>query len=313
MSTTELARPLIVSLLLLVSALFSGRSSATETAFVHRATSGNTFLFLTEIDHPALNDRPDAIFVVIHNWNPEGGLGGIDNDAVAGVQYSSTSGRWQILNEGFEAIAEGAAFNVFLPGGETTALVHTSTAQSTSGGDFTVIGDPATDDEPNALVFVTHLRTAASGGFHDHPLLVKTVFDTDLGIERWAIANQDGATMTEGVSFHVLVVPLTQSNAFLHETTVDNTSSEFSRLDSSLTNGQPEVRVMVTQREDFLGNENPHPVGVLYALVPSRWTIFNEDDASLPLGATFSVLVDATVFADGFESGTTAPWSSSVP
>jgi carbonic anhydrase len=84
-----------------------------ENALVHTATGENIDTVLTVIDHPLLNNNPDAMLQVTQNWNPGGGEGTY-NDATVGVGYLNESGQWAIFNEGGVDMPEGAAFNVLI-------------------------------------------------------------------------------------------------------------------------------------------------------------------------------------------------------
>ncbi len=83
-------------------------------AFVHTATSLNTILNSTTLDHPALNGSPHALVYVTHNWNPGGGLSGVYNDQAIGVWYEAVEGNWCIFNQSGANIPEGAVFNVLV-------------------------------------------------------------------------------------------------------------------------------------------------------------------------------------------------------
>ncbi len=89
--------------------------------------------------------------------------------------------------------------------------------------------------------------------------------------------------------------------AFVHTATVANTnvpscaSAQCTLIDHPLLNGNPNAMIIVTQRynegESSSGVYNAHEIGVWYAPVPAKWTIFNEDLAAMPDGAKFNVLV----------------------
>ncbi len=81
------------------------------TVFVHQATAGNITVHSTDIDHPLTNDDPDAILIITQNWNP-GGVGGMYNAHPIGVWYDGS--HWEIFNQDFAAMPEGAAFNVLV-------------------------------------------------------------------------------------------------------------------------------------------------------------------------------------------------------
>jgi hypothetical protein len=86
------------------------------TVFVHEATSETINSNWTYLDHPLINNNPDARVFVTQNWNPGGGFG-IYNDHPIGVWYSQVYGKWAIYNQDREAMPEGASFNVLvMPG-----------------------------------------------------------------------------------------------------------------------------------------------------------------------------------------------------
>jgi sortase A len=92
-----------------INAAAAGREG--QTAFVHRAESGNINANSTYVDDPTINGDPEAQLLITRNWNP-GGEGGTYNDHPVGVWYDSEAERWAIYNEDRETMPEGVAFNV---------------------------------------------------------------------------------------------------------------------------------------------------------------------------------------------------------
>ncbi len=82
-----------------------------QVAFIHIATSSNITRNYTDIDHPATNNRPEALILVTPNWSP-GGQGDVYNDHSTGVWYHQ--GKWSIFNQDKTAMPVGAAFNVMV-------------------------------------------------------------------------------------------------------------------------------------------------------------------------------------------------------
>jgi hypothetical protein len=82
---------------------------------------------------------------------------------------------------------------------------------------------------------------------------------------------------------------------FVHEATVGNSSGNSTYLDHPLLNGSPNAKILITQNWNpgggLGGTDNPHFVGVWYSSGSDRWAIFNQDGASMPVGASFNVLV----------------------
>jgi hypothetical protein len=83
-----------------------------DAAFVHHATPENITDHWTYIDHPLINNKPNAVLYVTPNWNPHGEKHTIHTPHPIGVWYDGNRGRWSIFNEDEAAMAVGAHFNV---------------------------------------------------------------------------------------------------------------------------------------------------------------------------------------------------------
>lgn len=81
-----------------------------NAAFVHRATAANTSGYITTIDNPLTNGRPDALLFVTHNYNPGAVCPCVYNPHPLGVYY--VDGKWAIYNEDFASILVNSQFNV---------------------------------------------------------------------------------------------------------------------------------------------------------------------------------------------------------
>lgn len=85
------------------------------------------------------------------------------------------------------------------------------------------------------------------------------------------------------------------SIAFMHKADASNSFYDYTVLDNPHTNNQPNTILMVTQFWDYpqgsAGVFNNHNIGVWYN--GSRWTIFNQDGAAIPVGASFAVVVQS--------------------
>jgi hypothetical protein len=87
--------------------------------FVHRATPDNSVSNETYVDHPFLNEDPEAVFSVTPNWNPGGGAGTYVNHPVD-VRYDAGEEKWAVLNGDLSPMPERAAFNVVVSEGAAT-------------------------------------------------------------------------------------------------------------------------------------------------------------------------------------------------
>jgi len=186
------------------------------------------------------------------------------------------------------ASATAAAANVTV----TSHFVWTATAANSSG-DSTFINNAATNGRPGAILFITPNwnQGGVCGCVYDSSP-VGVWYSTSAG--KWAIFNQNLSAIPAGASFNVLVVPAANSKVFVQTAITANSDGDSTYLNNTLTNSRPQTRVMVTPVWNPGGSGgvyNNHPVGVWYDHRRSRWAIFNEDVADMPLGASFNVML----------------------
>ena len=223
---------------------FSAAASVPGVRFVHTATDDNCTGWRSLIDHPLTNNNPNAILFVTENWNPGGGEIGMYNDPPIGVYYDISPQKWIIFNQDTAAMPIGAAFNVLIPSVDTSVFVHTATGANIVQN-LTYIDHPLTNDNPNAIVFVTQNSGpgAGVGVFNNHPT---GVFYDD-GEQKWGIFNQDTtAAMPLGAAFNVLIPP-SGADIFVHTATAGNIALNHTFIDHPLTNKNPNAIVFVTQ------------------------------------------------------------------
>jgi hypothetical protein len=243
----------------------------------------------TYIDHPLTNGDPDAIVFVTQNRNPGGGPG-TDNDHAIGMRYSTRSGKWTVFNQNLVDMPTGAAFNILVPSTDEGAYVHEA-APGTTTDHATYLLHPLTNSNSGAIMFVTqNWNPGGVGGiYNDHPIGVWY----SIWVDRWAIVNEDVFDLPEGAAFNVLV-PRVDTRVFVHSATADNTTDNNTYIDHPLTNGDPDAILFVTHNVNPGGGPvtyNDHEIGVWYATYEEKWGIFNQDQAPMPEGAYFNVLV----------------------
>jgi hypothetical protein len=177
----------------------------------------------------------------------------------------------------------------------TSHFIWTTTSSNVSAF-FSFINNGATNAAPNALLFVT--PTYDPGG------ICGCAVDTSPvgviwapGAQQWAIMQEDLSSMPVGVSFNVLVVQRSTAQVFTVTATSLNTTANGMTISSSAINGKSAALLQVTQSlPNGLGSvPNGHPIGVVYGLGSggNLWDIQNVDNATMPLGAKFNVLVGA--------------------
>ena len=83
------------------------------------------------------------------------------------------------------------------------------------------------------------------------------------------------------------------STLYTHIATSANTFGDFTLLDNTVTNNNPQAVIAVTANWNPNGGANPgfddHRVGVWYDSEAAKWGIFNEDQTAMPMGAAFNV------------------------
>ena len=80
-----------------------------KSAWVHRATAGNTVANLTVLDHPDINGVACANIQVTQS-----AAQGVFNDQVIGLVYSGFTGTWSIYNQNGSGMPENAEFHVII-------------------------------------------------------------------------------------------------------------------------------------------------------------------------------------------------------
>lgn len=87
--------------------------NADETAFFVRARGTNSNKGKLLINHPQLNNKPDAAFYASQVWNPDA-ASGVYNNADITVAYDAATGYWYLKNQNGTMLPDGAAFNILI-------------------------------------------------------------------------------------------------------------------------------------------------------------------------------------------------------
>lgn len=173
----------------------------------------------------------------------------------------------------------------------TSHFIWTTTSANTSAF-VTGIDNGATNGQPNAILFVTPNDTPGGVcGCTLDPAPIGVIYNL-FGGNRWAIYNEDESNMPVGAQFNVLVVQHASANVFVQVSTASNTTGDATSINSVQTNGKPTALLQVTQVASSSVQVNNHPIGVSYA--NNQAVIFNEDTASMPIGAHFNVMVGSS-------------------
>jgi len=178
---------------------------------------------------------------------------------------------------------------VQLPG---VNFVHVASTENIANN-WTYLDHPLLNGNEDAVVFVTQNWSPKNLGGTYNAEVIGVRYDGFL--QKWAIINQGLSAMPEGAAFNVHI-PVEDSTDFFHEATAFNTSGNHTLISNPLLNNKPNATVFVTQNwtpAGEIGVYNRHVVGVWYSISAGRWSIFNQDFAAMPEGASFNVLVSS--------------------
>ena len=258
--------------------------------YIHTATAGNSSGNVTYIDHPDLNNNPDAGLVYVHVWNPAG-IGGIYNNNVTGLWYDGFN--WTIFNEDFNLdIVKGSSYNVYISD-PANVITHISIAanQGSFGAGTTLIDNPLLNgNNPGPYAIVSNYWNPNSVynnlnyGFY---------YDAALG--RRAIYQENLIPIPEGAAFKILIDGSGAGiERFTHVVTAENNTNNWSVIDHPSLNNNENATFVFTH---FWGVEGATTqvdldkvLGVWYD--GANWSIYREDETDqIPLGMAFDIIV----------------------
>jgi hypothetical protein len=280
-------------------------------SFVHRATAGNISGSLTEIDHPLLNDRPDARVFVTQAWNLALGQGTANPRAVApryDVDFSG-QGRWSIFNQDFTAMAIGLTFHVMVTDRTAPSFIHLTHEDNTSGIGSTVACPPEHETTCfGATPELLHAHTLDAWGFRGARFLVPTSMLYSSPSLFLRAESNSFSDMILGALFWVLVGDELADGAwtFGHTASAATISFRTSRLDDPRLNAKPGALLFVS-RAGPSGPALEEHIGVFYSTEDNRWKVFHQGPTPMAPGERFVILVPP-LFVDGFESGDLSWW-----
>jgi hypothetical protein len=182
-----------------------------QISFVHTASAANIGGNVTTLDHPQLNNQPNALPVVTQIFDPAQTDVGIYNNSSIGVWYDTAVNRWTVFNQKPLAstappVPLGAAFNVLIPNPLFAAGTHAfRTAPLGVPVAVKNLDHPLLNNTPCAHVFVTSVYNPNNVYVPSNLLLSYNPASQNRG--QWAIERGDGASIPAGAAFHVYVDP----------------------------------------------------------------------------------------------------------
>lgn len=133
------------------AAFFVEAQQPDSTVFKHTATAENILLNGTFLDHPAINQNPNALILVTTNLL--GDSQSKNNHAIR-VEYRESRGKWAIFNGELKSMAENSNFNVEILAPGESNFIHRVTRENRVGS-WTYLDHPLLNFNQNALLLVT--------------------------------------------------------------------------------------------------------------------------------------------------------------
>lgn len=271
-----------------INVYISNQSLHTASVVTEQPVFGSTSTNFVAINNSLTNYNKDARLLITPNYNP-GGAGGVYNNHATGVFMGAPSsdgrstGMWAVYNEDSAVMNNNTSFNIRVTG--QASFTHVSTS-SNIVGNWTIIDNPICNDNPSAVLLVTHNYSGTSTPMkHNHQL---GVWYTN---GRWAIFNQDRTAMSAGLAFTVQAFGYPGDGVFVQSATSTNTFTNVMTIDNVRTSGNPNGVVLVTPNYSVGSTYVYPPIGVYYDTYRQRWAVFTQDRSSMPVGAAFNVLV----------------------
>lgn len=214
---------------------------AYDVAFKHITTAASTIANYTVLDHPLLNNNPNAVINVTHEYHGDSER---LNQAL-GVWYSNTRGRWTIYLNSSTTMPDGFDFNVLVQANREAQFVFKADASNIQPGindHVAVIDHPFLNNNPNALVYAIHNWNPAGSTIHqvdNHPLGVLYMNN------HWTVYHTDFEAILPN-SYYNIYATYPKANAYSFEAGSNNTTASTMRLNHPQLNNHPDAIYITT-------------------------------------------------------------------
>lgn len=265
-------KTMITFLMLLVCSI----TFAQDKIYVHTATPENTTGNVTFLDHPDLNDNPNASIVYSHVWNPNSNPG-VYNNNIDGLWYTGSS--WAIYNEiSTTPMVEGVQFFIYIASDPDSVITHISTVAN-QGND----GPYTTDIDHSSFNSSVPGPYAIISNFYNPNNVYNpntySFYYSDVSNKR-GMYNRFFDPIPEGAAFKILIngTGVTQTT---HTTSAGNNNLNYTIIDHPDLNGNPDATFVFSHYWNLNGNAGDIGNGKLGAWYNgSNWSIYYEDNAS---------------------------------
>jgi hypothetical protein len=228
----------------------------------------------TKINSSFTNGDSAAILIVTPDFNPKS----VYDDHPIGVWYNA--GSWTIFHQDNTPMIPGASFNVMVFPSSVPGVIYWIAASNSIQNNVTYIIDTGLIPSGSAAHLLVTPVYKSQSVYDDHPIGVWWT-----GSE-WAIFNQDKAPMPVDAAFNIVSIVGAASDNFVQTATSGNSAGDYTIISgNSVTDSQPGVILECTPVYNPNNVYDNHNIGVWYD--SPHWTIFNQDQAAIPPGASF--------------------------
>ncbi len=265
-----------------------------ETSFVLKATASNIKPapndYVVVIDHPLLNNNPNAMVYAMHNWNPPGISSNVIDNHPLGVLYFS--GRWTVYHTDFQPIPLNAAYNIFVTYPKANAYSVEVDDQNSTASTLH-LNHSQLNSHADAVFFAIENFTPSEsivGYTYGYPTYA--AYDSGSGV--WNILRVGGPNYNDNQAYNVFIP---YGNGFTHTVTADSkVAPHITCINHPLTNGRRAAKVFAYVNGTPVGGGGYYlniPIGVYYNASRAQWCIYTENTSfDIPLGTVFNVFVD---------------------
>lgn len=268
-------------------------ASAPPFFFTVHATASNSLGDYTLIDNVVTNNDPNLVLFVTANYNPNG-VGGVYDNHPLGVFYiSGTTNKWAIYHDDKTTYTLNASYNVWARETSQPGTFIWRASAANSAGDYTIIDNPATNGNPNAVILVTHNWNpgGVAGVYENHRLGVFYIGN------KWAIYHQDTTPYTLNANYNVYATVADGATRFVAHTCSAPCTYDYTTFSSSASNNKPSAIVFVTANWNPGGSGgiyDDHNIGVFYSSGYLRWAVFHQDASAYIANSSFNVVIPQT-------------------
>ncbi|MCB1051939.1 MAG: hypothetical protein KDC71_15175, partial [Acidobacteria bacterium] len=166
-------------------------------SFVHIAGNDNTGGSISLLDHPALNNNPDAVFLVQPVTRSQG-FDAVPDVHEVGVVWEATTQHWALWHQDVTAFTVGSLFHIWVP--KRHAWRHINTAENVSGV-YTTLDHPRINNNPFARILFSKNNTPeALPTMNTNPGRTSLIYAGN----RWQLWNSTGVNQFLGIGYNLV-------------------------------------------------------------------------------------------------------------